>query len=153
MTDFPIDLAKAKLSRTTEGRRMLIDEHSSSFKWLMASLLAINAGGMATLSSVDVERPVHFFLFLAGGAFWFGIVASLGFAWRGQQITRRAIKAMSDIELFWTLVAIYGRLDQEKGQSLDDALNQIDTRSAGLFGFFALLAFTVGVVCVGLTQA
>jgi alpha-beta hydrolase superfamily lysophospholipase len=147
--DFPRELAEAKLRRTTEARQRLVDEHSASFRWLMASLLAINGGGLVTMASLADMVSNKASLVASAGAFWLGILAALGVASLGQVINRKAANVLSEIELFWTVVAIYGNLDPEEGQKLDDKYDSVSSRSAKWCGFLAVACFSVGLAILG----
>jgi alpha-beta hydrolase superfamily lysophospholipase len=147
--DFPRELAEAKLRRTTEARQRLVDEHSASFRWLMASLLAVNGGGLVTMASLADKVANETALIASAGAFWLGILAALGVASLGQTINRKAANVLSDIELFWTVVAIYGNLDQEKAQELDDRYVSVSSRSAKWCGYVAVACFSVGLAILG----
>jgi hypothetical protein len=146
--DFPKELAANELARTSESRRLIIDEHSASFRWLMASLLAINSGGLFLLKDMAIADPA--WQISAAICFYLGIVAALAVAWFGQRSNRRSIQAAVNVESFWAVVSSTGRLDQEAHseliQSISTAAKPGFSRHAG---WLSLLFFTGGLVSAG----
>ncbi|MFW2351476.1 hypothetical protein [Qipengyuania sp.] len=86
-----------------ESRRTVIDEHSHSFRWLTASLLALNGGAaLAVLSNETLEGSTKFY---AGLCFLAGIAFALLVAVAGQRINRRAIPKLNDQLGYWLAVS------------------------------------------------
>jgi hypothetical protein len=146
VTELPARFAEEKLRRTSEARLILIEEHSAAFKWLVASFLAVNGGGLLALGDLKIDLAQKQ---LAGSAFWFGIVCALGIAWQSQVIGRKAINKLSESELLWLSAIETGELDVAEGQRLENEFKAISVWPARAFGWASLLAFSVGVFLAG----
>lgn len=119
----------------TEGRQRLLEEHSAAFRWLMASFLAINAGGLLTLKDFNVGAPSS--KLIAAAAFYCGVVSALAIAWLGQRSARSAIEPMSQMSVFWAMTAEAGEVDQNELEKLNTriaAVLQIATCSVRRLG-------------------
>ncbi|WP_305097066.1 hypothetical protein [Croceibacterium aestuarii] len=141
MTNIPIEVGKEKLRRTSEARITLIEEHSAAFRWLMASFLAINGGGLLAIS--DLEMPTTMFR-IAGGAFWLGIICALGLAWRSQVINRQAIQRLSYIELIWATAIAVRDIDPKVAEDAERDFATISPLSARAFSWASVACFSVG---------
>jgi hypothetical protein len=146
VNNFPIELAQEKLRRTVEARATLIEEHSAAFRWLMASFLAINGGGLVALTGLEVSKG---YFIAAGIAYWFGIICALGLAWRSQVINRTGIQKLAEIELIWKTALTVGELDKEGAEKADDALSKVQSFAARAFGWASVASFSVGTWVVG----
>ena len=142
MIDFSTDLASHSLVRTSESRRVILEEHSAAFKWLMASFLAINGGGMISLVDMKIGPDWRT---AAGVSFWIGIVCALGIAWRGQVQARAGLEKLAKIEAFWATVVASGQLDTEELGSLEREMDSVKPGASRLFGWISLLAFSLGL--------
>lgn len=146
-SEFPRSLAEEKLRRTSAARATLIEEHSAAFRWLMASLLAINGGGLVSIASL--ELPNEYFL-SSGACFWLGIIGALGVGWRSQAINRKAIEKLSEIEQVWTTVLALVELNSLEAQRVDEGLASVKSTSARVFSWMSVGSFTIGVWAAGI---
>jgi FtsH-binding integral membrane protein len=146
-SEFPRQLAEEKLRRASAARATLIDEHSAAFRWLMASLLAINGGGLVALA--DIELPKNFYVG-SGASFWIGIVAALGLGWRSQVINRKAMEKLAVVEQVWTTALALGELNSLVAQTADEGLASVKSTSARVFGWLSVAAFSGGVWIAGI---
>jgi len=145
-------IAKAQLNAATKASDRLLEEHSAAFRWLMASFLAINGGGLLVLK--DLGAPWNKYEIAAGFAFYAGIVAALAIAWLGQKASRAALTPFSKLSSFWTTVAATGEYSITDHREIlaEFPLVERKSRFAPLAGWLALLAFTFGLILLGAGQ-
>jgi hypothetical protein len=78
----------------------------------MASLLAINSGGLfalADLTTVNSDLRAT-----AAISFVVGILSALAIAWLGQIASRKFLIPMNEMTAFWMVVAASGHFDEEE---------------------------------------
>jgi hypothetical protein len=152
MTDPDTDQLKALAAYMAEsasdGRRRLLEEHSAAYRWLMASLLALNAGALLFLKDANAQHAIA--KLAAAVAFYVGIGCALAIAKLGQKAAQAAIEPMSKMSTFWTYVAQTGELDQGTLDGLNSEMNATTrkARLAPVAGWLSFLAFTIGVFIV-----
>lgn len=132
----------------SDGSRRLLEEHSAAFRWLMASFLAINAGGLIVLKDFDVASwPLRI---VAAAAFYIGAVSALAIAWLGQRSARAAIEPMSKLSVFWSITAEAGEIDQDQLAQLNEDVSGVTSKAklAPYAGWVSLLAFTIGLTTI-----
>ena len=56
--DFSPELAKITLERYSTNRAVLVEEHASSYKWILASLLTLNSGGFSEYSPLRNRHKI-----------------------------------------------------------------------------------------------
>ena len=133
-----------------ESRRTVLDEHSHSFRWLTASLLALNGG--AALAILSNETLTGSTKFSAGAFYLFGIVFALLVAAVGQRVNRKIIPNLNDQLGYWLAVSYDGQRVEGREQELNDEVKaSMKFGLVGqLFGWSAGLLFFAGSVTVGL---
>jgi hypothetical protein len=125
------------------------EQHSHSFKWLMASLLAVNGG--ALLAVFDSQYVSLGYQAFASGCFVIGIMAALLVAVFGQRSIQKSFPPLQKIIGYWMTVVE----DGERLESLEtDLNNELQTavkygRGAQICGWLSALAFLVGAGGVG----
>jgi len=125
------------------ARQILIDESTNAFRWVMASLLALNGGGL--IAAKDVIRgsdPVGWFAVLA---FYLGLATALLIAWSMQNSVRAAILPLQEAIGLWTRMELIGPLTAEQQERLHFILGAPQTmsktpRRAGYGSFFSFSA-------------
>jgi len=140
--DFSPELAKITLARHGASRAVLVEEHASSYKWLLASLLTLNSGGL--FGVVTAEQPPAQAEVLAV-LFWIGIVCALGVAWRGQVVTRKFIAKLSELELIYALASIYGNMQVRKADKVEKELSAMTGWSVKAFGWISVVSFSAAL--------
>lgn len=125
------------------------DEHTHVFRWLMASLLAIN--GAACLAVVgQAAMPLDYRLW-ACGAFVTGILSALLVAVLGQRSIQNSLLPLQKYIGYWMTVAD----DGERDESVETALNNELKISANIgfasrfVGWISACAFLCGVLVAG----
>lgn len=133
-----------------EGRRSLIDEHSASFRWLMASFLALNGGGMIGLKDFRLSSPEY--ALVAGISFFLGIVCALLIAFLGQKSNQRMIEPMSHLAVYWHGVSMTGEVDEAIQADID--MRIVDATKKGRWpsraGFGSLAFFAAGLTAIAM---
>lgn len=136
--------------QAVEGRRHLLEEHSASFRWLMASLMAINGAGL--ISVKDMTFAEARYALAAAASFFFGIVCALLIAYFGQNSNQKMVDPLSRIALYWRSVAISGELDEKIQKELDLRMSEATKHSKwpARVGFASLGFFTLGLASIGI---
>jgi hypothetical protein len=143
MAEFSKELAKLTYERRYSERMIVFDEHSSAFKWLMASLLTVNSGALFALVSAET-RPSHFYFAVA--CFWLGLAGALGIAWRSQAVNRQYIQKLAEVEQVYAVTSVYGFIDPVEADAKEKSLNDVTARSPKIFGWLSFTAFSVGLL-------
>ena len=141
-------IAANEVSSCISAKQTIIEEHSASFKWLMASMLAINAGGLLKVGELESVSPAH--QLTAAVAFLIGILAALAIAWLGQIAGRKMIEPLAQAIAFWTMTSATGEFDEEEHNQVIANIQKslkFGTRSRWA-GWLSVLAFTTGIVAV-----
>lgn len=145
-------LAEISVSDARRSLDLLLEEHSVAFRWLMASFLAINSGGLFILKDLSTTLTWH--KIGAGVAFYVGIITALAIAWLGQKACRAAVRPLSQLSGFWASTFAYGAYDIECHQRILDELVSATKKNklAPLAGWLSLLSFTVGIALIGIME-
>lgn len=146
LQEFPSELAKLNYERLLHARSSLIEEHSANYRWLLASLLVLNSGG---LFGILDKRFDEAYLLASAIAFWAGIALALLTGWLGQVQTRRFVKANAQIEEQWAIAASTGFIDAEKVQTLESEQKSIGTTAPRWVGVASFVAFSIGLSLFG----
>ena len=133
-----------------EGRRHLSEEHSASFKWLSASLLAMNGAGLLGLKDIKLTDPTH--ALISGAAFYTGIVLALLIAFLGQKSNQKMLDPVARSSLYWRVVAHSGILNEAVQKDIDGriAMAMKFARWPSRVGFASLTFFSVGLAALAL---
>lgn len=142
-------VALEEIETLREARKLLSEQHSQSYRWLLASLLAINSGAIvATLNSnaIDPTCKVQ-----AGGVFACGIIFTMLNAYAGQKLNATLIPHIQKRIGYWLGVAEDGNLDQEQDEALvRDTRKTLRRRHLPeFFGWLSALCFLVGLGFLG----
>lgn len=141
--------AQYQLAALAESRSKLIDEHSAAFRWLIASLLAVNGG--SALALFGNQQIGYLDKFWAGTYFSIGILLALVCAYFSQGAARRMFAPIGALASFWINVESAADFDEEHYKLL---LKDVDTAAAGslrtrIAGWLSAIAFCAGVLSVG----
>lgn len=132
------------------ARTSLMEEHSASFKWLMASLLAINAGGLLALK--DAKGPLSAISLASGCCFYLGIAGALMVAWLGQRSARALLEPLSELVGFWKAVSVFGHFEEADHKAILSRV-QASVRQArypAWAGWLSFLSFSIGLLLLGI---
>ena len=92
-------------------RRHLSSEFASETKWLTASLFALNAGGLAAVSGLQLIGSSKF---VAAAMFWIGILGAFSYVSYSLRKTKAFVATISSLEEQYILASVTGVLDTEK---------------------------------------
>lgn len=141
-------IAAAEVASFTTAKQTILEEHSASFKWLMASMLAINSCGLIKVSDLNSLQAMH--QLAASIAFLVGILAALAIAWLGQIASRRMIEPLALAIAFWTITSATGEFDEEEHSEIIAKI-QASVKSGNRSrwaGWLSTIAFSAGVILI-----
>ena len=138
-------IAAHTADQSTSMSRILLEEHSASFRWLMAYLLTINAGGL--LFQKELEKASTLLTLAAGISFFLGIFCSLLIAYLGQKSVQRMMGPITEMGLYWRIVSITGELDLEKQDDLNRRVGEAMAigKWPRICGFLSFFFFGIGL--------
>jgi hypothetical protein len=130
-------------------RRHLSTEFASETKWLTASLFALNAGGLVTVSGLVLPQ--------AGKAipallFWLGILGAFAYVNYSLRKTKHFVATISSLEEQYILASVTGELDGEMVAKLEQQKDSLTTKLSDLLSAGSFVAFTAGLVAIGLAK-
>lgn len=133
-----------------ETRRAVLEQHAAAFKWLNASLFAINGGGIIAVLAAHELSAVS--KKMACTAFVAGILFALMSGRLGQTISLLSLKPIQNQSGYWLSVAIDGERDEDCERKLEaDAKRAMKWGWTGqACGWASIVAFLVGAAFVGL---
>lgn len=93
------EVIRAEISSLTEIRQSILEQHSHSFKWLTASLLAIN--GAAAVATLNTESIPAIWKVFSGAAFAGGVICALLVAVLAQKISIKSLAPLQRQIGYW----------------------------------------------------
>jgi hypothetical protein len=148
-TEFVKRAAVEVATIVAESRRTVLDEHSHLFRWLTASLLALNGGAaVAMLSSETFDAATKL---NSCACFVVGIVFALLVGVGGQRANMRVMPKLNDQLGYWLAVSHDGERVLEREQELDAELKKAQRVGIAVraCGWFSALAFLFGTAAIG----
>ena len=145
-------LADFEAAAAVESRSKLIDEHHSAFRWIIASLFALNGGAILTIFGKE-ELGIGS-TFLAFWVFFGGIVATFLTVITAQISDRLMIARMHGWGLYWTVVRVTGVRDEEQESQIKAGISSAERwgRFARLLAVFAMIWFVFGVLTAAVSK-
>lgn len=137
-------LAEFETASAIESRSKLIDEHNAAFRWMVASLFALNGGAIFSMLSGD-----RFGLAPATPAFWMffgGIVSTFMTVILAQISDRLMIAQMHQWGLYWTMVRDTGTRDPQTEIEIKERIKRAEVlgRRSRYLAIFAMIWFMTG---------
>ena len=149
----PDERIKAGADRYTlyygDIRRLLSSEYAAEVRWITASLFALNAGGLVSLSGKNLSVLTQW---LAGFSFWVGVLLAFGFVLYSQYKTKKFLDVIQHIENCWVVSAATGKLDEERLKPLEKEKKNIDTKFSSYFSIGSFLMFSIGLYLLACTK-
>jgi hypothetical protein len=141
-------MARHSVESATDGRKRILEEHSAAFRWLMASFLAVNGAGLIYLKDAEFVTPG--WVLYPAIAFYVGVVSAFAIAWLGQRAAGRSAEVMSELGVFWAMVAHTGEFHEEEFKRLSVRAQRAVARTkfAPLAGWLSLLSFSAGLILI-----
>ena len=142
-------LVDRKIATLLESKTSAIDEQAAMARWLIASLLAINSGGLVYLANAKINTNFHYVA--AATAFIAGILFAMLNAYLIQVIAMRMIAPLDDTISYWTIISDPSHEDADRLTELSKQYQQAQQYSwtAPVAGWLSALAFVVGVLLTG----
>ncbi|MDQ4420722.1 hypothetical protein OOT33_09790 [Sphingobium sp. DEHP117] len=142
-------LAGIEVASALEARKLASSEHSSSYNWLLASLLTINGGGLVALSTN--QQLIGWEKVLIGVWFYVGLMAALLCAFFGQLANRDGIQLLGEQTGYWASVEHYQERSAGSEQEHETRLKKVRRKAmrARYSGFVSVAAFSVGLASLG----
>ena len=139
-------LAEFEVSAAVESRGKLIDEHHSAFRWVVASLFALNGG--AILSILNKDELGIITILPAFWVFFAGILSTFFTVILAQISDRMMIARLHQWGLYWTSVGSTGVRDEAREVSIEDGISKAESwgQKARIFAAFAMIWFVFGVL-------
>lgn len=125
------------------------DEHTHSFRWIMATLLAVNGGACLAILNHDAIHTT--FRLVASGLFIGGLLMALLVAVFGQHSVQKSLGPLQKQIGYWMTVAADGEREEKFESDLNDEL-KVSARIGmwgRMAGWAAVLCFILGVVIAG----
>ena len=141
--------AEYELVSLAEARRAILEEHSAMFRWLIASLLAINGG--ATIAIVGSDSFSIATIFYSCLCFVIGIFAALLSAFLGQRANRAMLEPLGKLSGYFIAVAQEGaEIEDAKVPILAEVSAAMKKAMPGrACGWLSAIAFGFGVCVAG----
>ena len=142
-------VAREEIATLIEGRRSLTEQHLQSFRWLVASLLAINSG--AIIAVLNLANLVGAVKVQASSLFTLGVILSLMVAYSSQKLCNFLIPTLQEKIGYWLGVVQDGELCPEADKEISSKAQKILKFKwvPECFGWLALAAFIGGLAIIG----
>ena len=139
-------LAAFEASAASESRSKFIDDHSAAFRWMIASLFALNGGAILTI--FGAERLSLQATFPAFWVFFAGIVSTFLAVFLCQLSDRAMIARVHNWGLYWTTVEVSGERDEAREAEIKVGIASAEKlgRWGRLNATFGMLFFIMGVL-------
>jgi len=139
-------LAAFEAAAAVESRAKLIDEHTAAFRWMIASLFALNGGAILTI--FGTERIGVQPILPALWVFFAGIIATFVAVLFAQLSDRSMIAQMHSWGLYWTTVGSTKARDESHEESIKLGIRKAERlgRWGRVQAIFAMVFFVLGVL-------
>ena len=127
-------------------RCQLTSEFAADVRWLTASLFALNAGGLVTVSGLKHSGQAQYASALL---FWVGILAAFSFVLYSQKKTKSFVSTISGLQESYLLAEATGELDIVRIARLETAKLLVKSSFATPIAVASFAMFTAGLVAIG----
>lgn len=142
-------LIDRKIATLLEAKRSSTDEQAHMARWLIATLLAINSGGLVFLASAKPTIACNAIIALI--AFVLGLAFAMLNAYLVQIFAMRAIGPIEETISYWTIISKPEHENADRLTELRQAIINAHKLSwtAPFAGWISMIAFIVGVAFTG----
>ncbi|GGB88112.1 hypothetical protein GCM10011494_03020 [Novosphingobium endophyticum] len=143
-------VAEVEFSNSLALQARLLDENGATFRWLLASLLAVNGGSAVAI--LTAEKISGKAMILGGGAFSIGVFFALLLAFFTMKSTERMVAPLGTLSGFWLAAIESGDIDLKAlaKAKLKMQKQLKPTKCASNFcGWASAMFFIAGVVAIG----
>ena len=139
------EAARAEIEFLGELRRNSFEQHTHSFRWLTASLLAINGGAAIAILNSTILSP--FSLVTSGACFTGGILSALMVGVLAQRSIMASLIPIQTQIGYWIGVVSDGTRDEVKEQSfINDTAHAVRSAKIGqVAGWISAVLFVSGL--------
>ena len=140
--------AKAEIQTLDEFRVATLAQHTEMFKWITASLLAINGAAAVAMIGADAINAVH--KICAGANFVVGVFLAINIGVAAQLVSARGLKPLQELKGYWIAVEIDGERIEDLENTLHDNLRKSMRWSwiVPALGWVSGIFFAVGLAVV-----
>lgn len=145
-------LARMQREIAISTKKIAMDEMSHASRWIMASVLAVNSGGLiACLSKLDGLSVAKI---AAVSAFYFGLTLAVVAGWSLIRTNQKSLPFHSRMIAVWEMGAIDGNIDHEEIGQAARQFFEFAKKESGLadkLNKLSFVAFSVGLVLFGVS--
>jgi len=144
--------AEYQAALATESHLRLIDEHKAAFRWIVASLFALNGGAILSILSRSGTSLVY--AMPSFGAFFAGIVTTFVCVVFAQISDKMMIGQMHRSGLYWTSVSVIGERDPESETQISRGVksSELVGKFSRFLAIFAMIFFLLGALSLAVIQ-
>lgn len=146
-------LASLQREVALQTKKSAIDEMSHAWRWVMASVLTVNSGGLiAAVAAAKIDHP---WSIAAIVVFYFGVMTALTMGWKQVALIARMLPVHSEAIAFWETASIEGELgDIAALQAVRDKLFVAGKSklTAGGLSKISFALFSVGLLCLAVSH-
>jgi hypothetical protein len=145
-------VAEQELANANYSRNALLEAHQDAYKWLLASLLGVNSGGMFALLNVanmDWSSKGIVALF-----FYLGIMAALLSGYLSQKANRTLIGPLGEASGYWISVAHDGEHLPHIWEGIEEKIQSAikQARPTQFAGWLSAVFFSIGAIGLGINM-
>ena len=132
-------------------KKIVMDEMSHASRWIMASVLAINSGGL--IASISKVSSLEGWATSAFVAFYCGVFLALSMGWTSMSLSQRLLSPNSKLIVFWEMAAIDGDFEAQELEVFRDELLAAGSKTIMLrtIGYWSFVLFTAGLLCLAMS--
>jgi len=139
-------VAGQQISAIEHYKLKVIDEHSASYRWLLASLFILNSGGLAAHLNSSFSK----YQTLSALSFYIGVTFALIAAVLGQRFGRVFTKELEKFVFFWLQVKSSGDLNEKDYEERNKAMEKASKsgRWLSISGLMSFVGFSLGILFI-----
>ena len=141
-------VARAEVQVLDEIRAATLEQHTEMFKWLIASLLAINGAAAVAMINAHEISAVH--RVWAGACFIVGIFFAMVVAVVAQALSAKYLNPLQKLKGYWLTAEIDGTRDESLEENLQGELLRSIRLGwiAPTLGWISGIFFALGLIAV-----
>ncbi|MBO6766989.1 MAG: hypothetical protein JJ901_01640 [Erythrobacter sp.] len=145
------EFARLQYDLAMSTKKISQEEFSHAARWIMASVLAINSGGL--IAALGAAQSLDARMGFSIAAFYLGVLTAMTMGWMAITNNQRSFPYHSRWAGVWQLAAVNGELDEEEMKAAHAAMIKF---SGSLFpyqrlGWVSFALFSVGLVFFSLS--
>jgi hypothetical protein len=139
-------LAEYEAAAAAEIRSKSMDEHNAAFRWLIASLFALNGGAILALLGSDHLTGAA--ILRSAPSFFLGVILTFAMVMLAQLSDRKMIQHIHSWGLYWSTVTASLLRDENQENQIKSAIEmaELTGRKARVCGLLSMACFVVGCI-------